>query len=138
MSNLNKVQAPRANADALRERLMAKIRIDDATQCWNWTGAKSKGYGVMSSSFGKAPYKAHRLSYELHVGRIPDRMVLRHACDNPSCCNPSHLIPGTQRDNMRDASSRGRLNPKSLANLYPGAKGVHGAAVPKGVNHVIA
>lgn len=113
--------------EALRNRLMSKIEICQKTNCWNWTGALSRGYGVMSSSFGASPYKAHRVSYELHIGNIQEGQVVRHTCDNRKCCNPMHLITGTQKDNVHDAVNRGRLNPLSLLNLRPGQKGMLGA-----------
>lgn len=119
MASVNKV--------ILLERLLSKIAVDQETGCWNWQGAKSKGYGILSSAFKKPPHKAHRLSYELHVGPIPDGLVVRHKCDNPACCNPKHLLLGTQRDNARDAVARNRLNPKSRLNLRPGRPGHHGA-----------
>lgn len=110
---------------ALAERLLAKADIGNG--CWNWTGALSAGYGILARGWKKSPYKAHRLAYELFVGPIPDGHVVRHACDNPRCINPAHLITGTQRDNVLDAVARNRLNPKSQLNLRPGAPGYIGA-----------
>ena len=113
--------------EKLLSRLMSKISRDETTGCWNWTGALSRGYGLLSSRFGKSPHKAHRLSYELHKGQIPEGMVVRHTCDNTRCCNPDHLVIGTQRDNANDMASRGRMNRESLMNLRPGKAGYHGA-----------
>lgn len=96
--------------------------------CWEWMGAKDdKNYGTISTFRGEPPYKAHRLSYEMFCGPIPENMLIRHRCDNPICVNPHHLEIGTQFDNMQDASKRGRLNPNSLLNLKPGHDGFHGA-----------
>jgi len=53
---------------------------------------------------------AHRASYLLNKGKIPDGLVVRHRCDNPICVNPDHLTVGTQKDNMQDCLQRGRFN----------------------------
>ena len=107
---------------------MSKIEIITESGCWIWMGCVDKlGYGRMSSCFGKPPFKAYRVSYELFVGKIPDGLLVRHKCDTPSCVNPNHLEVGTQKDNVNDASLRGRLNAKSLLNLHPGERGTYGA-----------
>lgn len=76
--------------------------------CWEWTSTKTNmGYGV----FGKY-YKnqlAHRWSYEFHYGvNLLKNFVVRHTCDNPLCCNPTHLLIGTQKENIQDAYDRKR------------------------------
>lgn len=74
--------------------------------CWDWRGNKSHGYGCMTCG-GKWSF-AHRVSYELHFGDIPDKIEICHTCDNPACINPSHLFPGTHKDNMEDMVKKGR------------------------------
>ena len=97
--------------------------VDD---CWPWLGTKDQhGYGRVP--FMTAKFKAHRVSYEMAYGPIKDSLIILHDCDNPNCVNPKHLVMGTQKKNMQDASMRGRLNPKSLLNLRPGQKCAHGA-----------
>lgn len=54
-------------------------------------------------------FLSHRVSYEIFNGSIPDGMVVMHMCDMPACVNPSHLMCGTQGDNMRDAFRKGRM-----------------------------
>jgi hypothetical protein len=69
------------------------------------------GYGI--TSVGGTRRVAHRVSYELAKGPIPEGKVLRHSCDTPRCVNPEHLTPGTQADNMADRATRGR-NPRGM------------------------
>lgn len=94
---------------SLEERFWTKVNKDGGPEsCWIWTSAKApSGYGAFSIPGGKV-VRAHRLAYELLVGPIPSGLFLLHACDNPSCCNPAHLRPGTQKANMEEASKRGR------------------------------
>lgn len=74
--------------------------------CWKWSGAKIKGYGRLFVA-GKHKY-AHRLSWEIHFGPIPNGMMVCHRCDNPECSNPDHLFLGTAADNMQDKMKKGR------------------------------
>jgi hypothetical protein len=98
----------------------------DNNRCWPWTGVCDQhGYGHIH--FRTRKIKAHRVSYEMHYGPIPEGNVICHVCDNPNCVNPNHLFSGTQSENMRDASRKNRLSPKSLENLRPGRAGFHGA-----------
>ena len=53
-------------------------------------------------------WRAHRLSYTLTHGEIPDSQVLLHSCDNPACVNPDHLTPDTQAANMQDKCQKDR------------------------------
>ena len=72
------------------------------TGCWLWTGNTWKGYGQfgVQQSPGKwKQNKAHRIAYELMVGPIPDGLQLDHLCRQPSCVNPAHLEPVTNRVN---------------------------------------
>jgi len=79
-------------------RIGAKLRYDDETTCWLWTGAHNgHGYGRIYVE-GKWKYP-HRLTYQLAHGEIPLGLQLDHLCRNPACCNPSHLEPVTNREN---------------------------------------
>lgn len=89
-------------------------------ECWPWIGYLApNGYGRFTVATDQRARKAHRVAYELAVGPIPDGLLVRHSCDNPPCCNPTHLSVGTQVDNMRDARDRGRVADPSLTR-HPG------------------
>lgn len=83
--------------------------VDTTGDCWVWKGSKAgAGYGVLGIDY-KSVY-AHRFSYELHFGPIPDNLCVLHKCDNPPCVNPDHLFLGTQLDNMDDRNRKGRTH----------------------------
>ncbi len=88
------------------ERL-AELSVAEESGCIRFTGhLDGEGYGGIMVA--RVKYMAHRLSYSLNNGPIPDGYVVRHKCDNPSCINPEHLEVGTQADNIADKVSRGR------------------------------
>lgn len=96
----------------LEERFWSFVKKTDS--CWLWQGSTQKGYGNISAWNPKQRIlKAHRLSYEIHYGEIPEGVgyhgiCVLHKCDNPSCVNPKHLILGTQQDNLEDMRKKGR------------------------------
>lgn len=84
--------------------------VDKSGKCWIWTGSKHGPRGIKYGSFYKngQRFKAHRLSYEMAYGKIPDGMLVCHKCDNGLCVNPEHLFLGTHRDNTHDMWNKGR------------------------------
>ena len=89
-------------------------KVEKTASCWLWTGSKrSKGYGafVYKSGSQTVQGRAHRFSYELHKGPIPDGLFVLHRCDTPACVNPDHLFTGTNKDNVEDMVSKGRHVP---------------------------
>jgi len=98
----------------LEERLKKYIAVGKPKECWPWIGALNgtaknyNNYGRLNLSGGRR-ILAHRLMYEIAFGAIPEGMVVCHRCDNPPCCNPSHLFIGTSSDNSKDAYDKGRI-----------------------------
>ena len=75
--------------------------------CWQWSGNLAPdGYGKVK--IGDKFTSAHRLSWLIHRGEIPNNKVVMHKCDNRCCVNPSHLTLGSSRENTEDAINKGR------------------------------
>jgi hypothetical protein len=93
--------------DKDKSRIFSKIAVGEIDQCWLCEGdSQCGGYGHMQIS--KKKHYMHRLAWSSFFGAIPDGMNILHSCDRPSCCNPTHLSPGTHSDNMKDKTSKGR------------------------------
>lgn len=81
-------------------RFWAKVKRGGANECWLWQGAKcGRGYGRAQIDRHKRT-AAHRLSYHITHGGIPEGKVIDHLCRNPSCVNPAHLDPVDNRENV--------------------------------------
>lgn len=95
------------------ERLWNKIdRSAGPKGCWPWVASWTGkgGYGKLKVR-GRSIF-AHRLVWQLIHGPIKTKLEVCHSCDNPGCCNPSHLWLGTHKQNMMDMGSKGRQTPK--------------------------
>ena len=98
-----------------RNRFWLRVDKCDDDECWNWLGClNTHGYG--SFGFRQATIGAHRISYEINKGTIPEGRHICHSCDNKRCVNPKHLFLGSHTDNMADATAKGLLGHKPAMN----------------------
>jgi hypothetical protein len=91
-----------------KEEFFKIVIPDPMSGCWIWMGAieDERGYGLVY--VGAKRTGAHRYSWQLHNGPIPDGVLVCHRCDVPSCVNPDHLFLGSKKDNYDDSRSKGR------------------------------
>lgn len=95
------------NTDPLDVRFWRSVDVQP-DGCWNWTGCTTRfGHGQFAPS-RYYKIRAHRYSWELVNGPIPEGLDCCHHCDNPRCVRPDHLFLGTRTDNMRDAARKKR------------------------------
>lgn len=91
------------------EKFKSKIDQTNVEGCWPWTGSKDKdGYGLFHPSSKTNTIRAHRYSYQVFNGMIPEGKMVLHKCDNPPCVNPYHLFLGTCLDNHKDMDNKNR------------------------------
>lgn len=118
-----------------KARFWSKVEKGGPSECWLWTrSVNTTGYPQFRR--GSVKILAHRLSYFMANGAIPDGMLVLHNCpsgDNPRCVNPRHLWLGTQQQNVRDMDAKGRRarGDRSGSRLHP-------ERLPRGENHTRA
>ena len=105
------------NRRQIIERFFDKVDKDSMkisyvnTKCWTWNAPLDKdGYGRIRPGGIRKFWRAHRASWFLHNGPIPEGLHVLHKCDNPPCVNPNHLFLGTISDNAIDMIKKGRAN----------------------------
>lgn len=103
-------QRNRGPQTTMEQRFWMKVDRRGPDECWPWKGTKLRhGYGVLYKPGKTSEYvRAHRFSWSLVNGPIPDGMVICHRCDNPNCVNPAHLFVGSIADNNHDRNAKGR------------------------------
>lgn len=105
----NRARRPRAIADRFWEKVDSS---GGPEACWPWKDAPDRwGYGCFR--IGSRKTHAHRVAYALTFGPLPrtsdgKSTLACHACDNPICCNPAHIFPGSNEDNIADRHKKGR------------------------------
>lgn len=122
----------------IEDKFWGRVDKLGPNECWNWTGGKSGGYGVIGGVLNGKRYVpvgqnmlAHRVSWIIANGDIPEvdgsddahGTVVRHTCDNPLCVNPGHLVIGTQAQNIKDMWDRKRASVPTLIGAdHPNAR----------------
>ncbi|WP_188969342.1 HNH endonuclease signature motif containing protein [Deinococcus aerolatus] len=94
--------------ERLRQRFWAQVRRGAEAECWLWAGGTgNSGYGLFR--LGPRKVGAHRVAWMLTHGELPPSALhVCHTCDTPLCVCPAHLFLGSHRENMRDATVKGR------------------------------
>lgn len=132
----NRVDATRIVVKASRRvcTLQCRVALDverrGNNECWRWRGHVDRdGYGSFSFRVNgtKRYFRAHRLVLEWKIGKPLGHFESMHSCDNPPCCNPAHLMPGTTQQNQLESVARGRAitvrrNPSPKGEASPFAK----------------
>jgi len=97
----------------IEQRFWEKVNKETANGCWEWSSAvRGNGYGAFFTHLlneGRKCHGAHRYSWMMVNGPIPEGLWVLHKCDNRICVNPDHLFLGDRTDNMRDCAKKKRV-----------------------------
>jgi len=103
---------PHGFTPATIKRFWSHVQKSNPDNCWLWSAYRDKiGYGRFAIKQECGKYKsilAHRISFTLTSGTLPENLCVLHKCDNPPCVNPNHLFLGTLQDNIDDMVAKGR------------------------------
>ncbi|WP_157080773.1 HNH endonuclease [Methylobacterium variabile] len=107
------------NDEGFLSRFRAKIQIGLEDECWPWLGAAIRGRGCLR--YKGREFLAPRIAKVIEEKAWPAQGLLAcHSCDNPTCVNPKHIWWGTNRENIRDAASKGLLGPQKRTHCRRG------------------
>jgi hypothetical protein len=121
----------------LQERFDMYVSPEPNTGCYLWMGfGDHGGYGCFA--IDSSPVKAHRVSYELACGPIPEGLHVLHKCDVRCCVNPDHLFLGTNDDNVKDKVAKGRqARDRSMGKVKLTPEQVHAIRRESGTHRLI-
>lgn len=114
MSNKPKTNSPIFITESVKKRFFSKVK--KTKNCWLWKGAPDPLSGYGSLKIEGLKRSAHRVSYAIHHGEIPENLMILHSCHNPKCVNPEHLRSGTAKDNSQDEVKRQNTRHYKCAN----------------------
>lgn len=99
--------AVRENNEAMAvDRFWSHVQKTES--CWEYRPGNTERCDHARVWYRGRNVGAHRFSYELAYGAIPQDMHVLHRCDNPRCVRPDHLFLGTPADNIQDMITKGR------------------------------
>lgn len=127
------------------ERFWSNVDRRGPNECWPWLLSKGN-HGHGSTTFRGVHTSANHVAFMLGGGVFTEEKPFAcHSCDNPPCCNPSHLWAGSQRDNMADRDLKGRqargdrqglrVHPERAARGNRNGKFTHPEKTPRGENN---
>lgn len=96
--------------------------VEKVEGCWKWKGSKiNTGYGFIRYGRDSNGFflLAHRASFLIHYGYLPENLFIAHRCDLPECCNPSHLFPASPKENTQDMWNKGRNKGNFVKGITP-------------------
>lgn len=103
----------------IAEHFWSYVWVRSANECWPFVGGRDTwNYGLYNLKVTQDCWMtvhANRVAWALKNGSIPQDQIIRHTCNYPPCCNPGHLVPGTEHDNNQDSLRARRYHPKALS-----------------------
>lgn len=122
---------------SIEERFWSKVDVRGPDDCWTWKAATRAGYGRFWD--GSRLVNAQCFAWESEHGPMPEGKCGLHRCDNPPCCNPAHIFPGTKKENSLDMVVKGRHGSWTKPDSRPRGDDHHSRSrrevMPRGEDH---